>query len=72
MPPAKGPIWQFFLAGEKQNGLHIRAHCCGCIENSRPEGMAVEVDNEGNTTLQLESWVIEGMDRPYIFPMLRF
>ena len=27
MPPAKGPIWDHFLSGEKQNGSHVHAHC---------------------------------------------
>lgn len=61
MPPAKGLIWQFFLPGEKQNNSHNRAHCRGCIENSRPEGLADEVDDEGNVLLASESWVKDGM-----------
>ncbi|KJA14104.1 hypothetical protein HYPSUDRAFT_100893, partial [Hypholoma sublateritium FD-334 SS-4] len=57
-PPAKGPIWQFFLPGEKQNGSHIHAHCIGCIENSRPKGIDVGVDEEGYTILQVKDSMI--------------
>ncbi|GLB45578.1 putative protein of unknown function (DUF 659) [Lyophyllum shimeji] len=59
MPPAKGPIWDHFLAGEKQNGSHIRAHCRGCIEKHRPDGAVVELDDEGSPKLSSESWVAE-------------
>ena len=61
MPAVKGPLWQFFLAGEKQNESHVRAHCRGCIEACRPEGEAVELDESGNEVLQSQSWVVEGM-----------
>src|SRR5277367_3768494 len=27
MPLPKGPIWNHFLPGAKQNGSHLRAHC---------------------------------------------
>ena len=37
MPPSKGPIWDHFLPGEKQNGSHICAHCHGCIEKEQPD-----------------------------------
>ena len=36
MPPNKGPLWDHFLSGEKQNGSHVRAHCHGCIEKEQP------------------------------------
>ena len=49
------------MAGEKQNGSHLRAHCRGCLEAHRPDGAAIELDNEGNTKLSSESWVVEGM-----------
>ncbi len=61
MPAIKGPLWQFFLTGEKQNESHSRAHCRGCIEAHRPEGEAVEIDESGNVVLQSQSWVVEGM-----------
>jgi hypothetical protein len=60
MPPTKGILWNYFLAGEKQNGSHIRAHCRGCIEKSRPPGEIVELDDDGNPKLSSESWVVEG------------
>jgi len=60
MPPSKGPIWGHFLSGEKQNESHIRAHCRGCIENERPDGDIVELDDEGKPKLLSQSWVIEG------------
>ncbi|KAF8875674.1 hypothetical protein CPB84DRAFT_1752626 [Gymnopilus junonius] len=30
----KSPIWNYFIAGKKQNGSHFRAHCMGCIEGN--------------------------------------
>jgi hypothetical protein len=60
MPPTKGILWNYFLAGEKQNGSHIRAHCRGCIEKERPPGETVELDEDGNPKLSSESWVIAG------------
>ncbi|KAF8964926.1 ribonuclease H-like domain-containing protein [Flammula alnicola] len=59
MPPTKNPIWDHFLASEKQNAAHIRAHCRGCIEKCRPAGSIVELDDEGNSKLSSESWVVE-------------
>ena len=60
MPPSKGPIWNHFLSGEKQNGSHLRAHCRGCIEKERPDGDIVELDDEGKPKLLTQLWVIEG------------
>jgi hypothetical protein len=48
MPPQKNPIWDHFLAGEKQNAAHIRAHCRGCIEKCCPAGSTVELDDDGD------------------------
>ena len=61
MPPVKGPLWQFFLTGKKQNGSHVCVHCHGCLEAIRPEDDAVEHDENGNVVLQTWSWVVEGM-----------
>ena len=65
MPPPKGPIWNHFLPGEKQNGSHLCAHCRGCIEKKwladvGPHHVAIDLDDEGNPKLSAESWVIEG------------
>lgn len=60
MPPTKGPLWDHFLTGAKQNGSHIRAHCRGCIEKKRPEGEITELDKNGNSQISKESWVAEG------------
>jgi hypothetical protein len=60
MPPSKGPIWDHFLPGEKQNGSHIRAYCRGCIEKERPAGDIVELDDGGKNRLLPQPWVIEG------------
>ena len=61
MPPTKGPLWDHFLAGTKQNGSHIRAHCHGCIERKRPAGDIVEYDENGNPKLvSTNAWVVEG------------
>ncbi len=60
MPPPKGPIWNHFLPGEKQNGSHLCAHCHGCIEKKQPADVAIDLDDKGNPKLSAESWVIEG------------
>ena len=59
MAQSKGPIWDHFLSGEKQNGSHICAHCCGCIEKEQPDGDILELDDEGKTQLS-QSWIVEG------------
>ncbi|TFK58634.1 hypothetical protein BDN72DRAFT_781827 [Pluteus cervinus] len=59
MPPAKGALWEFFLAGSKQNGSHVCAHCLGCLETKRPAGSTIDLDDEGNPKLTSESWVID-------------
>ena len=68
MPPQKNPIWDHFLAGEKQNAAHVRAHCCGCIEKCCPAGSTVELDDNGNPTkLSSESWVVAAKNNlPYV------
>jgi hypothetical protein len=60
MPPGKGPIWEHFLSGEKQNGSHVHTHCRGCIEKERPNRDIAELDDEGRIKLLSQSWVIEG------------
>ncbi|KAJ7437344.1 ribonuclease H-like domain-containing protein, partial [Mycena latifolia] len=35
MPPAKGPIWEFFFTGPKQNSAQYKAYCLGCIRHHR-------------------------------------
>lgn len=60
MPPMKGPLWDYFLAGAKQNGSHIRAHCRGCLEKARPAGATVELDEDGEPKMSSEPWVVEG------------
>jgi len=60
MPPPKGPIWNHFLPGKKQNGSHLCVHCCGCIEKKRLADVAIDLDDKGNPKLSAESWVIEG------------
>ncbi|KAG6903137.1 hypothetical protein C0995_004684 [Termitomyces sp. Mi166 len=60
MPPAHGPIWEYFLRGKKQNESHVRAHCRGCIEKRRPNGVVVELDSDGRPALlSSDSWVIQ-------------
>ena len=60
MVPTKGILWTYFLAGEKQNGSHIRAHCWGCIEKECPIGEILELDTDENPKLSLEPWVVAG------------
>jgi hypothetical protein len=62
MPPTKDILWNYFLNGEKQNVSHIRAHCCGCIENACPPGEVVELDDDGNPRISSESWVVAGQN----------
>ncbi|TFK73763.1 hypothetical protein BDN72DRAFT_834384 [Pluteus cervinus] len=62
MPPPKGPLWDHFLTGSKQNNSHVRAHCRSCIEKQRPEGTTIELDDNGNTKLMSsQSWVLDAM-----------
>ena len=51
MAQSKGPIWDHFLSGEKQNGSHICAHCHKCIEKEWPDGDILELNDEGKTQL---------------------
>ena len=60
MPPTKGILWNYFLAGEKQNGSHIQAHYRGCIEKEQPIGETIELNEDGNLKLSSESWIIAG------------
>ncbi|KAF8910219.1 hypothetical protein CPB84DRAFT_1812890 [Gymnopilus junonius] len=61
------PIWQYFIAGTKQNGSHLQAHCIGCVEAQQPEGLAIDLTNNNPEKLKLssESWVIEGVLMPH-------
>ncbi|KAJ6612489.1 hypothetical protein B0H10DRAFT_2436961 [Mycena sp. CBHHK59/15] len=60
MPPHKGPLWDFFWTGEKQNQHHFKAHCLGCISSKRPT--VIDVDDIGNgagpgpVALEAETW----------------
>ncbi|KAG6908652.1 hypothetical protein DXG01_003745 [Tephrocybe rancida] len=65
MPPPKGPIWEYFIAGDKQNESHVHAHCRGCIEKCFPDGEVVELDDMGKPTLSSESWVKQGPHLPF-------
>ena len=59
MAQSKGPIWDHFLSGEKQNGSHIHAYCHGCIKKEWPDRDILELDDEGKTQLS-QSWIVEG------------
>ncbi|KAF8886444.1 hypothetical protein CPB84DRAFT_1850125 [Gymnopilus junonius] len=63
------PIWQYFIAGTKQNGSHLQAHCIGCVEAQRPEGLAIDLTNDDPEKLKLssESWVIEGVNKALVY-----
>ncbi|KAJ6605628.1 hypothetical protein B0H10DRAFT_1820812 [Mycena sp. CBHHK59/15] len=64
MPPHKGPLWDFFWTGEKQNQHHFKAHCLGCISSKRPT--VIDVDDIGNgagpgpVALEAETWFHAG------------
>ncbi|KAJ6552509.1 hypothetical protein B0H10DRAFT_1968398 [Mycena sp. CBHHK59/15] len=66
MPPHKGPLWDFFWTGEKQNQHHFKAHCLGCISSKRPT--VIDVDDIGNGTgpgpvaLEAETWFHAGFN----------
>jgi hypothetical protein len=60
MPPPKGILWKYFLAGEKQNSSHIRAHCCDCIEKICPLGGSIELDDVGNP--KLSKWLPRSLE----------
>ncbi|KAF8868242.1 hypothetical protein CPB84DRAFT_1393705 [Gymnopilus junonius] len=59
------PIWQYFIAGTKQNGSHLQAHCIGCVEAQQPEGLAIDLTNDDLEKLKLssESWVMKVCSR---------
>ncbi|KAJ6576226.1 hypothetical protein B0H10DRAFT_2236567 [Mycena sp. CBHHK59/15] len=48
----KGPLWEFFHKGEKQNSTHYKAYCLGCINSHRPAGAgtsdAIDVDSDSD------------------------
>jgi hypothetical protein len=62
MPPPKGILWKYFLAGEKKNSSHIRAHCCGCIEKKCLLGgsTSIELDDVGNP--KLSKWLPRSLE----------
>lgn len=60
MPPPKGQLWEYFRLGDKQNSSHYRAHCYGCLENHRPSDEPIAVDDDGNTQLTSDDWIVEG------------
>lgn len=64
MPSAKGPLWNHFWQGKKQNESQYRAHCHGCIEKMHPKEAVIEIDNEnGSETPKFlsESWALKGV-----------
>ncbi|KAJ7903186.1 ribonuclease H-like domain-containing protein [Mycena leptocephala] len=52
MPPGKGPIWEFFFPGVKQNSSHHQAHCLGCIRHFRQGLGAQDPPNETDANLK--------------------
>jgi len=46
MPSAKGPLWNHFWQGKKQNESQYRAHCHGCIEKMCPKEAVIEYSEE--------------------------
>ncbi|KAF9018952.1 hypothetical protein BDZ89DRAFT_1094001 [Hymenopellis radicata] len=61
MPP-KSPHWSYFYKGDKQNSIHYRAHCLGCINHHRPPDAPIDVDGDGSSVnIQAETWFTEGI-----------
>jgi hypothetical protein len=60
MPPSKGPLWEFFYAGEKQNSTHNKAYCLGCIRhhvlsNANRDGSSLNI-----AKVKGEQWFKDG------------
>ncbi|KAF5349830.1 hypothetical protein D9757_015258 [Collybiopsis confluens] len=55
MSPKKGPLWEFYHAGDKQNRVHHRAYCLFCIKELRPSTEVIVLDEQGEEILNLDS-----------------
>ncbi|KAE9402348.1 hypothetical protein BT96DRAFT_991320 [Gymnopus androsaceus JB14] len=53
MPPKKGPLWEFFHQGEKKNSSHYHAFCLACLKQHQPEGLPIELDENGAEISQI-------------------
>ncbi|KAF5342808.1 hypothetical protein D9758_013365 [Tetrapyrgos nigripes] len=63
MPPSLGPLWEFFhCSSDKSNSSHNRAYCLGCIQKHRPEGVAIQLDENGKEVFNLsDAWFITAL-----------
>ncbi|KAJ7245930.1 hypothetical protein B0H12DRAFT_1073385 [Mycena haematopus] len=52
MPPPKGPIWNWFFEGNKQNTTHFQAHCLGCLRNARQADGIQDPPNDTDAALK--------------------
>jgi hypothetical protein len=60
MPPSKGPLWQFYHTGEKQNSSQYKAHCLACINHHRPADIPLAANHETNATFKDAQWFKDG------------
>jgi hypothetical protein len=65
----KGPLWEFFHKGEKQNSAHYKAYCLGCINSRRPAGAgtsnAINIDSDSDAESpgpSAEAWFQAGAE----------
>ncbi|KAJ6543742.1 hypothetical protein DFH09DRAFT_1088606 [Mycena vulgaris] len=56
MPPPKGPIWDFFFPGVKQNSAHSEAYCLGCIRHFRQVQGIQDPPNDTDSGLGRLQW----------------
>jgi hypothetical protein len=63
MPPTKGPLWEFFYAGEKQNSAQYKAYCLACVLHHSPTNISLSADSDKNVDLlkkKDETWFKDG------------
>jgi hypothetical protein len=56
MPPMKGPLWEFFYAGEKQNSAQYKAYCLACVLHHSPANISLSADKNSDLKEKDETW----------------
>ncbi|EJD46725.1 hypothetical protein AURDEDRAFT_123867 [Auricularia subglabra TFB-10046 SS5] len=65
MPAPRGPLWEFFHSGPKQNTAHVKAYCLGCVATRMPEDVPREDNWEAGIDLnreKKEKWFLDACD----------
>jgi hypothetical protein len=61
IPPAKGPLWQFYYAGKKQNSSQFKAYCLACINHHCTADLHDVRDGEAKmSTFEDMQWFKDG------------